>query len=57
MMLDFAEKKREFDRSLRDCRDAEAALLAVELAPYFDEIAEENDKNPKAIVPQWGLLA
>jgi len=40
---------------MRDARDdAEAAALAVLLAPYVDEICEAMDSDPKAIVPMWG---
>jgi hypothetical protein len=51
------QKRAELNRALRNRDDATAERLAVELAPYFDAIADAEDKNPKAIVPQWGLLA
>jgi hypothetical protein len=54
---DIRHNQVELGRAMREGRDAEAERLAVELAPYFDVIAEAEDKNPKAIVPQWGLLA
>jgi hypothetical protein len=56
-MFGFAAKKREYDRAHRGRDDVTAERLAVELAPYFDKIAEVEDENPKAITPQWGLLA
>lgn len=56
-MFDFAEKKRKYDRAHRGRDDVTAERLAVELAPYFDAIADASDRDPKAITPQWGLLA
>ena len=44
-------------RAMRNKDDATAEKLAVELAPYFEGLADSEDRNPKAIVPQWGLLA
>lgn len=49
-------KQVALGRALRDRDDALAEQLATELAPLFDEIAEEVDKNPKAVVPCWGTL-
>lgn len=56
-MFDFAAKKREYERAHRSRDDVTAERLAVELAPFFDEIADALDRDPKAITPQWGLLA
>ena len=55
--MTLAEKIREYHRAARDRNDALTERLAVDLAPYFDEICEAMDRDPKAIVPQWGLLA
>jgi hypothetical protein len=51
------EKLAELNRALRNRDDATAERLATELAPHFDAIADTEDRNPKAITPQWGLLA
>lgn len=47
----------ELNRALRNRDDVTAERLAVELAPYFDALADALDRDPKAITPQWGLLA
>lgn len=50
-------KQVALGRALRDRDDALAELLATELAPVFEQIADEIDRDPKAITPCWGTFA
>ncbi|HMA97093.1 MAG TPA: hypothetical protein VKP30_30625 [Polyangiaceae bacterium] len=52
-------KQLELSRALRAGRDAEAEQIALDIAPAIERICDELDLDldPKAITPQWGILA
>ena len=44
-------------RAMRNGDDVTAQKIAVELGPYYEQLAENEDRNPRAIVPAWSELA
>jgi hypothetical protein len=44
-------------RAIESGDDVTAQELSVLLAPYVEAECEQTDRDPKAIVPMWGLEA
>jgi hypothetical protein len=53
--------RQELEAALRRAEnsgdDKSAEEIAVLLAPFVDAECEAADRDPKALVPAWGLLA